>query len=48
MSRTSGGRRDWLPSNRAARVAMARVWIDVFVERGHLGQYSEFKSAVIP
>jgi len=34
MSRTSGGRRDWLPSNRAARVAMARVWIDVFVENG--------------
>jgi len=26
--------RDWLPSGRKARIAMARIWIDVFVERG--------------
>jgi len=31
---TSRTKRDWLPSNRAARVAMARVWIDQFVENG--------------
>jgi len=27
-------RRDWLPANRAARIAMARLWLNVFAERG--------------
>jgi len=30
----SGRNKDWLPQNRAARIAMARLWVDVFVERG--------------
>jgi len=30
----SGGNRDWLPHNRSQRIAMARLWADVFTENG--------------